>query len=248
MFQTFEASTSPEQGPPRLKALRQVMADEGVAAFIVPLSDAYQGEYVAPCDARLAWLTGFTGSAGFCAVLADEAGVFIDGRYRVQVKDQVDLDHFTPVHWPETKLGPWLKDRLSEKDVVAYDPWLHTAAEIEALRKSGLTLKPVSNLIDRIWDDRPAPPKGRVEFYPIELSGEKSGAKRARISAILEKEKQRAALITLPDSICWLLNIRGSDIERNPVVHCMAILHDSGKVDLFIDPAKLEGLPPRPRH
>ena len=113
MFQTFDVESRPDQGPPRLAALRSAMAVDGLDAVLVPRADAHQGEYVAPCDERLAWLTGFTGSAGFCAVTAAKAGVFIDGRYRVQVRAQV-APEFTPVHWPEVKLADWLIDAFNQ--------------------------------------------------------------------------------------------------------------------------------------
>ena len=134
MFQSFEVTARPEQGPPRLAALRDVMAAKGFDGFIVPRADAHQGEYVAARDERLAWLTGFTGSAGFCVVLRDVAGVFIDGRYRTQVKAQVDLAHFAPVPWPDVKAGAWLREQLANGGRVAYDPWLYTASQLEALR------------------------------------------------------------------------------------------------------------------
>ncbi|WP_372674618.1 aminopeptidase P family N-terminal domain-containing protein, partial [Aquicoccus sp.] len=130
MFQSFKDSADPSQGPERLATLRALMRREGLTGFLVPRADAHQGEYVADRDARLAWLTGFTGSAGFCAVLPHKAGVFIDGRYRTQVKRQVDPGHFTPVPWPETQLGDWLVAELPKGGTVAYDPWLHTPDEI----------------------------------------------------------------------------------------------------------------------
>ncbi len=244
MFQTFDAPTSPDQGPPRLDALRNEMTREGLDAFLVPRADRHQGEYVAAADERLSWLTGFTGSAGFAAVTQDIAGVFIDGRYRLQVKDQV-ADVFTPLHWPEVKLGPWLKEHLAEGARVGFDPWLHTKDEIEAILKATedhLTLTPCANLIDRIWADRPSPPDAPARAHPIEFSGERSPDKRTRLAASLKKDGQAAAIITLPDSICWLLNIRGSDIPRNPVVHAFAILHADATVSLFSDPAKFEAL------
>ncbi|WP_226779228.1 aminopeptidase P family protein [Oceaniglobus trochenteri] len=243
MFQTFEVSTSPEQGPGRLALVRAAMADAGLDAFLVPRADAHQGEYVAPRDARLAWLTGFTGSAGFCAVLADEAGVFIDGRYRVQVRSQV-ADVFTPVNWPTTTLGPWLAQRLPEGAQVGFDPWLHTAGEIETLRAAapGLAFLPTDNLVDAVWQDQPAPPSGPAEAWPEALAGRSATEKCGDMADELRAAGQRACVLTLPDSICWLLNIRGSDIERNPVVHAFAILHDDGRVDLFCDPAKLNAL------
>jgi Xaa-Pro aminopeptidase len=249
MFQSFEAATHPDQGPPRLRALRREMAAEGLDGFLVPRADAHQGEYVAPRDDRLAWLTGFTGSAGFCAVLQEIAGVFVDGRYRVQVKAQVATD-FTPVNWPETKLGPWLLEHLPHGGKVGFDPWLHTAKEIETVEKAvaggGIHLAPVTNLIDRIWEDQPAPPAGPVMDHPVELAGEASPDKRARIAKIVHDAGQKAAVLTLPDSISWLLNIRGSDIPRNPVVHAFAILHADGRVALYINPEKVAHLGPDP--
>ena len=136
MFQSFDTKTTPDQGPPRVAALRAQMQAEGVDAFLVPRADRFQGEYVAPCDERLAWLTGFTGSAGFAAILADRAGIFVDGRYRVQVRAQSDMGTFIPVDWPETKLEDWLKDQLPGGGVVGYDPWLHSAAEVARLSKA----------------------------------------------------------------------------------------------------------------
>ncbi|RLJ59040.1 Xaa-Pro aminopeptidase [Litoreibacter meonggei] len=239
MFQSFDDATSPDQGPPRLKALQQQLEKEGFHGFLIPRADAYQGEYVAPSDDRLAWLTGFTGSAGFCAVLRDIAGVFIDGRYRVQVKAQVDTDHYTPVAWPETKPGPWLKQHLPEAHKMAYDPWLHTKSELEAIENSGVTLVTTSNLVDRIWTDRPAPPMGKIAVQPLELAGESHDDKRARLAAQLHDAGHDAAVLTLPDSIAWLLNIRGTDIKRNPVPHCFAVLHADASVDLFVAAEKL---------
>ncbi|MFZ8942118.1 MAG: aminopeptidase P family N-terminal domain-containing protein, partial [Gemmobacter sp.] len=132
MLQSFDVTARPEQGPPRLAALRAAMAAAGVQGFIVPRADAHQGEYVAAADERLGWLTGFTGSAGFCVVLPEVAGVFVDGRYRTQVRAQVDLRAFTPLDHPETKAGAWIAAQLAES-VVGYDPWLHTPEEIAAI-------------------------------------------------------------------------------------------------------------------
>ena len=245
MFQTFEATSRPEQGPPRLRLLREEMARAELDGFLVPRADAHQGEYVAPRDARLTWLTGFTGSAGFCAVLQEVAGVFVDGRYRVQVRQQVAED-FTPVNWPETKLGPWLREHLPHGGAVGFDPWLHTVREIEtletALERSGVHLLPSDNLVDRIWSDQPAPPAAPVTAHPLDYAGERSAEKRARLGAELHGAGEAAAVLTLPDSICWLLNIRGGDVPRNPVAHGFAILHADGTVDLFMEAAKLSGV------
>lgn len=243
MFQTFEVTAAPEAGAARLAALRAHLAAAGFDGFIVPRADLYQGEYVAPCDDRLKWLTGFTGSAGFCVVLPDVAGVFIDGRYRTQVKSQVDLAHFTPVPWPEIKAGDWIAEKAVKGARIAYDAWLHTTREFEEMAQrlagSGVALVASNNAIDQIWSDRPAPPCGVVTVQPLEYAGEASDAKRARLAAELTKEGQAAAVLTLPDSLSWLLNIRGSDIARNPVVQCLGLLMADGTVDLFIDSAKL---------
>ncbi|MEX0286551.1 MAG: aminopeptidase P family protein [Paracoccaceae bacterium] len=245
MFQTFTVTARPEQGPPRLAALRDAMATEALDAYLVPRADVHQGEYVAPRDERLAWLTGFTGSAGFCAVLCEEAGVFVDGRYRTQVKSQVAAD-FTPIPWPDITLGPWLCERLKPGAVVGFDPWLYTVGQVtdldRTLAANDITLKPTANLIDRIWADRPAPPDAPVRIHPIEFAGESHADKRARLAADLREAGHKAAVLTLPDSIMWLLNIRGADIPRNPIAQCFAILHDDARVDLFIDLTKLDGL------
>ncbi len=243
MFQSFETHANPAQGPARLAALRAVLAAEGLAGFLVPRADVHQGEYVAARDERLQWLTGFTGSAGFCIVLPDVAGVFIDGRYRTQVKAQVDLAQFTPVPWPETQPAPWLRAHLAA-GVVGFDPWLHTAEEIArisaGLEGSGISLRAVANPVDRIWPDQPEPPMGMAFAHPDALAGDSSAAKRARLAEGLRAEGQAAAVITLPDSLCWLLNIRGADVPRNPVLHGFAVLHDDGRVTLFAEAAKFD--------
>jgi len=231
-FQTFDATTSPEDGPPRLERLRAMMAEARVDAFLVPRADAHQGEHVADCDDRLAWLTGFTGSAGFAVVLAREAGVFVDGRYTVQVRTEVDTAHFTPVDWPKTRLTDWLPERL-DGGRLAIDPWLHTGKDVDALKKAGIDPVFTENLVDAIWADRPAPPKGRVEVYPAKLAGKSHADKIAEIAGSLGMA--RSAVLTLPDSIAWLLNIRGSDLPRLPIVRAFAVLGADRTVALFTD-------------
>ncbi|MEM6758233.1 MAG: aminopeptidase P family protein [Pseudomonadota bacterium] len=245
MFQSFEVTARPEQGPPRLQALRDEMRAEGLAGFLVPRADAHRGEYVSARDERLAWLTGFTGSAGFCVALLDVAGVFVDGRYRTQVKSQV-ADAFTPVPWPETSMAAWLKDQLTDGGTVGFDPWLHTPAEIAQAEKTldgtGITLQRCDNLVDRIWHDQPEPAAAPATVHPLEFAGESHTDKCARLAAELHSANRNAAVLTLPDSICWLLNIRGADIAHNPVAQGFAILHATGRVELFMAPAKLDGL------
>ena len=248
MFQSFDATTTPDQGPPRLAALRKHMRDNALDAVLVPRADRFQGEYVAPADARLEWLTGFTGSAGFAVVTSSECAVFADGRYtvqaRVQTADEIDI-----VTWPKTRLHEWLAERSSLR-IVAYDPWLHTVRQVETLAKAltdnDIELRPVPNPVDAIWLDRPAPPDAPAMPYPADLAGATSGDKRARVAEDLRNAGHASAILTQPDSICWLLNIRGADIPRVPVVHCMAVIHGDGRVDLDVDPDKVAGLGPDP--
>ncbi|SPF80608.1 aminopeptidase P family protein [Pseudoprimorskyibacter insulae] len=241
MFQTYDDIASPDTGPARLAALRAQMAERGLDGFLVPRADAHQGEYVAPHDDRLAWLTGFTGSAGICAALMDKAGVFVDGRYRVQVRAQV-ADVFTPVAWPEVEVAEWLNSEAPKGAKIGIDPWLHRLAEVRMLEETltGAELVRCANLVDAVWDDQPAPPMGTVFEQPVSLAGETREDKIARLAAGLGKAA--CAIITLPDSIAWLLNIRGSDIPRNPVPHGFAVLHADARVTLFIAPGKTEGL------
>ncbi len=240
MYQSFETTTSPENGPVRLEALRAALQTEALDGFLIPRADAHQGEYVAPRDSRLEWLTGFTGSAGWCVALKDRAAVFVDGRYRVQVKAQV-ADVFEKVDWPETGLAKWIGAAL-DKGRIGFDPWLLTVEQHRAMQAKldAVSLVPTRNLVDAIWDDQPAPPQGAVFAQPEELSGEAHGDKIARLAQDLGPAD--AVVITLPDSIAWLLNIRGSDIPRNPVPHGFAILHADARVGLFMDPAKLSAL------
>lgn len=245
MFQSFEATTRPEDGIKRLATLRAHLADAGLDGFLVPRADAHQGEYVAACDERLSWLTGFTGSAGFAAVLQDVAGVFIDGRYRVQVRAQV-ADVFTPVHWPEQQLEDWLIAALPDGGEVGFDPWLHTIAEIErveaAVGPHNISIVPVNNAVDAIWTDRPARPNAPAVAYPDAMAGTSSAEKRALVAAVLEAQNEAAAVLTLPDSINWLLNIRGADLTHLPVVQAIAIIRADGTITVFSDPAKFDGL------
>nr|WP_284266645.1 aminopeptidase P family protein [Roseicyclus sp. Amp-Y-6] len=246
VFQDFEVKTRPQDGPPRLAALRVGMAAAGLDGFLVPRADRFQGEYVAPCDERLAWLTGFTGSAGFAAVLSEVAGVFVDGRYRVQVKAQTDPSVFTPVAWPETALEEWLIRQLPKGGVVGFDPWLHSAAEVARLETAlagwQIALRPVGNLVDAIWADRPAAPMAPAVAWPEALAGRSAGEKLALVAGDLAARGEDAALITQPESLCWLLNLRGSDVAHTPLMQAMGLLRRDGGLELFVEAAKLTGV------
>ena len=241
MHQDFSRRTTPGTAAPRLAALRAAMAAAGVDAFLVPRADAHQGETVAPRDERLAWLTGFTGSAGLAVVTAAKAAIFVDGRYTLQVRAETDPEVFTYLRHPEDRPGDWLAEVLPASARVGFDPWLHTAEEIERLegalapRQSALVR--VANLVDSVWDDQPAAPARPIRPYPETLAGRSAAEKRAALAAVLVEEDLAAAVLTTPDSIAWLLNVRGSDLARMPVALGFAILHAGGWVYLFVDPA-----------
>lgn len=244
MLQGFDPRADGAAGPARLAALRAQMADTGVHGFLIPRADAAMGENVAARDERLAWLTGFTGSAGSCIATLREAALFVDGRYTLQAATQADAGAFQIQPLASASPGAWLSSAVQKGERVAYDPWLHPRAEIDRLTKAaesaGAALVPSANLIDAIWADQPAPPKAPLTVHPDALAGEAASAKRARIAADLRANGLAAAALTLPDSIAWLLNIRGGDIDRTPTAQAFAILHDDGRVDLFVDPAKID--------
>lgn len=243
MFQSFDTQSDPAAGPARLSALRAALAARGLHGFLVPRGDAHMGETVAPRDARLAWLTGFTGSAGIAVVLSDRAAIFVDGRYDLQVRAQVDGVAWERLRIETFKPEDWLREALSPGRRVAYDPWLHGRDEVEKLRKAaqaaGAELVPTENLVDAVWPDQPPPPTGAIRVHPDRFAGESSADKRARLGAALSKAGRAAAVLTLPDSIAWLLNIRGADVARNPVTHAFALLRDDASVALFTAPEKL---------
>lgn len=245
MFQTYDPPLAGVTTTPRLAGLREQMSRAKVDAFLIPRADEHQGEYVPPASERLAYITGFTGSAGVAAVTAKTAALFVDGRYVVQAPQQVDTGAFNVLQIPQNKLADWLVKELPEGAIVGFDPWLHTVNQIEQLHRTlapaGITLTPVTrNLVDQVWGkERPAPPKAPVTIQPLELAGQSASDKLAKLQKALKDKGQDAAILTLPDSICWLFNIRGSDVAHNPVVLAFAIVPASGKAELFIDPDKL---------
>ncbi len=242
-FQSFAETTSPTQGPPRLAALRAELKRRSLDGFVVPRADEYQGEYVPAHADRLAYLTGFTGSAGAAVVLMEKAAIFTDGRYTVQTAEQVDGTAFEYRSLVDEPPPDWIAENLPKGAKLAYDPWLHTASGVEALQaavgKAGGTLVAVTdNPLDATWDDQPAPPLGAVTTQPLEYAGESSESKRERIAKSLRDTKNDAAMLTLPESIAWLLNIRGSDVPHTPFPHSFAMLNSDGHVELFIDRRK----------
>jgi Xaa-Pro aminopeptidase len=245
MFQTFENSPGPTHVAERLKSLRTWMVKSKIDAVLVPRADEHQGEYVPPCAERLKWLTGFTGSAGIAIAAKKTAALFIDGRYTVQAKTETDTSAFDVLLLPRARMAEWLIENLAKASVVGYDPWLHTVSEIArlttALAAKGIKLKPLNNNpIDTLWGKaRPAPPRAPVVLHPMSLAGKSALEKIADVQKRLKEDGQHAVVLTMPDSICWLFNMRGSDVAHNPVVLAFAIVPVAGKAELFIDTKKV---------
>jgi len=241
-FQTYDDPPPPSATTARVAAIRAKLAEQGLSGVIIPRGDAHMGEYVAPHDERLAWATGFTGSAGMAVVMTDRAAVFIDGRYTLQVRDQVDLSIFAPQHLIDEPPSKWLAAHVKPGDTIAYDPWLHTPGGIEPLETAitaagGKLIAVDHSPVDAAWDDQPAPPLAPVVPHPLEIAGEAAADKRARIAASLDGAD--AAVLTLPESIAWLLNIRGGDVGHVPLPHSFAVLHKNAAVDLYLDGRKV---------
>ena len=223
--------------PTRLTALRAALASLRVEGFVVPRADEHLGEYVPPGAERLAWLTGFTGSAGLAIVLANEAAAFTDGRYVLQMAQQTDAAAFQLLHIVNQPPPEWAASRTKR---LGYDPWLMSEDGVARYRSAGIEMVPVTpNPIDALWDDRPAPPDAPAMVHPLAVAGLASADKRKQAGRMLRAAAQDACVLTDPASIAWLLNLRGGDLPFTPVALAFAILHANARVDLFIDPAKL---------
>ncbi|GAJ27972.1 aminopeptidase P family protein [Acidomonas methanolica] len=223
----------------RVARLRAELSRLGVDGFVLPRGDEFLGEYVAPYAERLAWLTGFTGSAGLAIVLPDRAAVFSDGRYTVQLAEQTDETIWERRHLIQSPPREWLKAH-AQGVRIGYDPRLVSEAGLDALTVPGVEMVPLAeNPVDAVWEDRPAPPASMVAAHPESLSGESSVSKRRRIAEILRAAHENAALIADTTALAWLLNIRGDDVPHIPVVLAFALLHDDAGVDLFLDEARI---------
>jgi Xaa-Pro aminopeptidase len=242
-FQSFEDQSDAATCAPRLTALRAELDRRGLDGFLVPRADEHQGEYVPKRAERLAWLTAFTGSAGAAVVLHDKAAIFVDGRYTLQVREQTDTRLFEPRDLLGEGPAAWMAANAPNGARIGYDPWLHTANGVELLRaaaaQAGAELIPCpTNPIDSVWTDQPGNPVVKAQPHALALAGESAEAKRMRIAEQLKSLSVDAAVITLPDSICWLLNMRGGDIPHTPFVLSFALLHTDGSTDLFMDSRK----------
>src|SRR3954463_11571696 len=243
-FQSFEDRTERAASGARVAALRTELARRGLTGFIVPRSDRHQNEYVPASEERLAWLTGFTGSAGAAIVLMERAVLFVDGRYTLQVREQVDTSLFTIEHLVETPPDRWIETNLTNDDRLGYDPWLHTVESAERLAKAcaaaGATLVAVEpDLIDAIWSDRPAPPLGAVKLHDLRFAGEAAEDKLARIRAELVKLRADALIVSDPHAVAWAFNIRGADVAHTPLPLAFAVIPQAGRPTLFVDGRKL---------
>lgn len=227
-----------------LSALRHWLHDNQFAGMIVPRADAWQSEYCASSDEKLAWLTGFDGSAGQALVLHDRALLFVDGRYQVQARVQVNLDDIEIHHLHNEPLAEWLAENLDAGARIAFDPMLMTQTEYQQLCATQCEFVPLTESpFDTIWTDRPAAPAGLIREMPEDISGESSVAKRQRIAQLLAAKEADYVAITLPDNIAWLLNVRGSDIPTSPVPLSFALLSREGTVEWFVDGEKIRDLP-----
>jgi len=245
MFQTYEDSANPALGIERAAKLRAELARRGLDGFLIPRSDEHQGEYVPAHAERLRWLTGFSGSAGMAIVMLDKAAIFVDGRYTLQVRGQVDLDTFEAKHLMDEPPSRWIEENLPKGAKLAYDPWLHTIDAVarfrKAAEKAGGTLVPVdTNPLDAVWDDQPEPPVAKIVPHPIEFAGEPAADKIRRLARDLMSGDADTAVLTLPDSIAWAFNIRGNDVPHTPLPLSFALLHEDGHAELFIDERKLD--------
>ncbi|MEM7443819.1 MAG: aminopeptidase P family protein [Pseudomonadota bacterium] len=229
--------------PVRIDALRAELDSRGLDAFIVPRFDAHQGEYVAPRDERLAWVTGFTGSAGLAIVTADVVAVFVDGRYTVQLSKQCPSPPFEHHHLFDAPPEDWIAERMSAGSVIGFDPmhlpptWYRRFKD--AADRTGAELIPVeANPVDAVWVDQPAAPSGEISTFPLQFAGKKSADKQTDLLNAMNSVGADFAVETQPDNIAWLLNVRGRDVEFNPIPHSFVLMASDGATVWFVDQAK----------
>lgn len=244
MFQSYENRGGPDHCAERIKNLRDQLKKQKIDGFILPRSDKHLNEYVAPHDERLLWLTGFSGSAGQAIILKHKAAIFIDGRYTLQVQNEVDKEIITPVPLAEKLPSQWLGENIKRGQKIGIDPTLHSIKSYETfqevIEKAGAKLISVTkNPVDQIWNDQPAIPENPVVSHPKKYAGKNTTEKIEIIQARLKEKQCDAFVVTAPESICWLLNIRGSDIRHTPIMLANAIIHRQAKPELFLKSDRL---------
>ena len=244
-FQTFDDLHERAAVPKRIAALRSELKGRGLDGFVVPRADRQQSEYLPASEERLAWLTGFYGSAGAAIVLAERAALFVDGRYTVQATAQIDQKLFSVEHLVDLPPEQWLEQNLKSGGKLGYDPWLHTSESADRLRKACATASAElvavdGNPIDALWSDRPAPPAGPVTLRDLKLAGESAADKLKHIQAELKKLRADVLVVSDPQNVAWAFNIRGSDVAHTPLALAFAVIPREGKPALFVEPAKLD--------
>ena len=243
-FQSFDDRTDGGAAPERIKALRMELFTRGLDGFVVPRTDRFQNEYVPPSDERLAWLTGFSGSAGLAIVLVDRAVLFVDGRYQVQAREEIDGAVFSIEHLMDNPPPAWIKANVPAGTRLGYSPWLHTVEGAERLAKAcgeahAKLVATEDNPIDAIWTDRPEPPLGPVVAHDMRYAGETATDKIARVRAELAKDKADTLIVSDPHAVSWLFNIRGSDVPHTPVVLAFATVPREDRPTIFVDLRKI---------
>lgn len=244
VFQSFDETADPSKGSARLADLRARLKSQGFDGFVLPRADEHQNEYLPPSAERVAWLTGFTGSFGFVVLLQDRAALFVDGRYTVQARAQVDGAAFAIVNVTDQTPAAWLKANASPGQRIGCDPTLHTLEGLERLEKAaveaGAAIEALpANPVDALWTDRPEPPLAPVVLHDMAFSGESAGAKITRVQAELVKAKAGALLVTDAHALAWVFNIRGGDVAHTPLPLGFAVLPAEGRPKAFIDARKL---------
>ena len=243
-FQSYDEPSDPKAVAPRLAALRAELKRQRLDGFIIPRADEHQGEYVPKNAERLAWISGFTGSAGTAVVLADRAALIVDGRYTLQSAEQTDTALVTPVKMEETPAENWIEANLPKGGALGYDPWLHTVDGVRRLEKAvvaagGTLLAVTQNPLDAVWTDRPAAPAAPVTLHPLPFAGEAAGDKLARIQAALKKARVDGLVISDPHGLAWTFNIRGGDVTNTPLPLGYGLVPTEGRPTLFLAAAKL---------
>jgi Xaa-Pro aminopeptidase len=243
-YQSFDDRTERSAAADRVAALRAELRRRGLDGFVVPRADRHQNEYVPPSEERLEWLTGFSGSAGVAVVLADRAVLFVDGRYTLQAREQVDLAVFAIEHLIDRPPDAWLEANLAAGSKLGYDPWLHTVDAAEKLAKAcaaaGATLVSADpNPVDAIWSDRPAPPLGPVVLHDVRFAGEEAAAKLQRVASEVATARADALVVSDPHAVAWAFNIRGADVAHTPLPLAFAVVPREGRPALYVDGRKL---------
>lgn len=242
IYQSFDVKTDKTTVAPRLKALRTKIAEAGLDGFLVPRTDAHRGESVPASEARLGYITSFTGSAGIAVVGPEKAGLFVDSRYTLQAPAQTDASLVTVIETAQGGLSPRIAEFVPQGGKLGYDPWLHSPAEIADLGQKlqgKVTLVATANLVDQVWADRPAPPNAPVEFLGHNRAGKKVEDKLTELRATLAEENADAVVLTMPESINWLFNMRGRDVPNVPVVLCFALIPREGLPTIYLNANKI---------